>query len=233
MRGSVSVNGARFRAFANAVLLRTAGGPDRPRLLPAAEVFPAARELEDRFPELKAEIDALMEKRAIPRYGAFDPVRAAQVSEDWKLYYVQMFGVENELAARECPMLSHFARSHPEVVNVFVSILDPGVGLPSHRDPYAGILRCHLGVSVPAVDPPRIRLDRDWYEWKEGEGVVLDVDFEHEVVNDSPEPRVIVIVDFRRPTGPVTDLFNRACLRRKRKWAPNFVDASRYDVMHG
>jgi hypothetical protein len=42
-----------------------------------------------------------------------------------------------------------------------------------------------------------------------------------------------VIVDFRRPTGPVTDLFNRVCLRQKRKWAPNFVDASRYDVMHG
>lgn len=233
MRGSVSVNGARFRAFANTVLLRSAGGPGRPRLLPAAEVFPASRDLEARFPEVKAEVDALLAKRAIPRYGRFDAVRASQVSEDWKLYYVQMFGVENALAERECPLLLEFARSHPEVVNVMVSVLDPGVGLPSHRDPYAGILRYHLGVDIPASDPPRIRLDRDWYQWREGEGVVLDVDFEHEVVNHSSEPRAIVIVDFRRPTGPVTDLFNRACLRQKRKWAPNFVDASRYDVMHG
>lgn len=232
MRGSVSVNSPRWRAFTNRVLLRRAGGPDRRRFLPAAEVFPASRELTARFAEVKQEVDELMATRSIPRYGVFDAVRAAEVSEDWKLYYVQMFGLVNELARTECPVLLDFATRHREVVNVMVSVLDPGVGLPLHRDPYAGILRYHLGVSIPADRPPRIRLDQDWHTWREGEGVVLDVDFEHEVVNESTEPRVIVIIDFRRPTDPVTDVFNRLCLRQKRKWAPNFVDAARYDVMH-
>ncbi|BDH68586.1 MULTISPECIES: aspartyl/asparaginyl beta-hydroxylase domain-containing protein [Streptomyces] len=231
MKGSPSVNQPRIRAVTNWIFLRAAG-PDRPRVILPEKVFPAARELEERFPALRAEIDALLEKRTIPAYGAFDPVRAAQVSEEWKLYYAYMYGQSNELARDEVPTLLSFAQSRPEVVNAFVSILDPGVELPPHKDPYAGVLRYHLGVRVPRVNPPHIRLDQDRHTWKEGEGRVLDVSVEHEVVNTSEEPRVVVIVDFRRPMGFFASALNRYMLRLKRKWAPQFVEASRYDVMH-
>lgn len=231
MKGSPSVNQPRIRAVTNWIFLRAAGF-DRPRVILPEKVFPAARELEERFPALRAEIDALLEKRTIPAYGAFDPVRAAQVSEEWKLYYAYMYGQSNELARDEVPTLLSFAQSRPEVVNAFVSILDPGVELPPHKDPYAGVLRYHLGVRVPRVNPPHIRLDQDRHTWKEGEGRVLDVSVEHEVVNTSEEPRVVVIVDFRRPMGFFASALNRYMLRLKRKWAPQFVEASRYDVMH-
>ncbi|GAB7074154.1 aspartyl/asparaginyl beta-hydroxylase domain-containing protein [Streptomyces albidoflavus] len=231
MKGSPSVNQPRIRAVTNWIFLRAAG-PDRPRVILPEKVFPAARELEERFPALRAEIDALLEKRTIPAYGAFDPVRAAQVSEEWKLYYAYMYGQSNELARDEVPTLLSFAQSRPEVVNAFVSILDPGVELPPHKDPYAGVLRYHLGVRVPRVNPPHIRLDQDRHTWKEGEGRVLDVSVEHEVVNTSEEPRVVVIIDFRRPMGFFASALNRYMLRLKRKWAPQFVEASRYDVMH-
>jgi aspartyl/asparaginyl beta-hydroxylase (cupin superfamily) len=231
VKGSPSVNQPRIRAVTNWIFLRAAG-PDRPRVILPEKVFPAARELEERFPALRAEIDALLEKRTIPAYGAFDPVRAAQVSEEWKLYYAYMYGQSNELARDEVPTLLSFAQSRPEVVNAFVSILDPGVELPPHKDPYAGVLRYHLGVRVPRVNPPHIRLDQDRHTWKEGEGRVLDVSVEHEVVNTSEEPRVVVIIDFRRPMGFFASALNRYMLRLKRKWAPQFVEASRYDVMH-
>lgn len=231
MKGSPSVNQPRIRAVTNWIFLRAAG-PDRPRVILPEKVFPAARELEERFPALRAEIDALLEKRTIPAYGAFDPVRAAQVSEEWKLYYAYMYGQSNELARAEVPTLLSFAQSRPEVVNAFVSILDPGVELPPHKDPYAGVLRYHLGVRVPRENPPHIRLDQDRHTWKEGEGRVLDVSVEHEVVNTSEEPRVVVIIDFRRPMGFFASALNRYMLRLKRKWAPQFVEASRYDVMH-
>jgi aspartyl/asparaginyl beta-hydroxylase (cupin superfamily) len=232
MKGSPSVNHPRMRAITNWIFLRGAGGEDRPRILSPREFFPAARKLEERFPAIRAEVDELLSHREIPRYGNFDPVRAAQVSEEWRLYYAYMYGQSNELAREECPTLLDFAESTPNVVNAFISILEPGVTLPAHRDPYAGVLRYHLGVRIPAENPPRIRLDRDYYTWNEGEGVVLDVSFEHEVINESDQPRVIVIVDFHRPMGPFASLLNRYCLRLKRKWAPQFVDAARYDVMH-
>ncbi|MCS0639788.1 aspartyl/asparaginyl beta-hydroxylase domain-containing protein [Streptomyces sp. LP05-1] len=231
-KGSPSTNNARIRELANKVFLRTAGGPNRPRVIASPTVFPAVRRLEAAFPTLQAEVDTLLRNRDIPKYGTFDPVRAAQVSEDWKLYYAYMFGRPNELARAELPSLLSFAESTPNVVNAFVSILDPGVPLPPHKDPYAGILRYHLGLRIPKDNPPTIRLDRDYYTWKEGEGVVLDVSLEHEVINESEEPRVIVIIDFRRPMGMFAGLLNRYFLWQKKKWAPQFVDASKYDVMH-
>jgi len=232
MKGSPSVNHARWRAVTNWIFLRAAGGPDRPRILLPDQAFPAARKLEARYPEIRAEVEELLARREIPTYPRFDPVRAAQVSEDWRLYYAYMYGQPNSLARKECPALLDFAESTPAVVNAFVSILDPGVTLPAHKDPYAGVLRYHLGVQIPSENPPRIRLDRDWYTWREGEGVVLDVSFEHEVINESDELRVIVIIDFRRPMGPVADLLNRYCLWLKQKYAAQFVDAAKYDVMH-
>ncbi|MFB7123047.1 aspartyl/asparaginyl beta-hydroxylase domain-containing protein [Kitasatospora sp. NPDC056273] len=232
MKGSPSVNHPRFRAVTNWIFLRGAGGEGRPRIIPPRTVFPEVRALEAVYPAVRAEVDALLSRTSIPTYGNFDPVRAAQVSEDWRLYYAYMYGRPNELARKDCPALLDFAMSTPNVVNAFISILDPGVGLPAHRDPYAGVLRYHLGLRIPKDNPPRIRLDRDYYTWREGEGTVLDVSFEHEVENHSDEPRVIVIVDFRRPMGPFADLLNRYCLRLKQKWAPQFVEASKYDVMH-
>ncbi|MGC4804948.1 aspartyl/asparaginyl beta-hydroxylase domain-containing protein [Micromonospora sp. DT233] len=231
MKGSPSVNNATFRKFANWFFVRAAG-PDRPRIHEPHGIFPESRRLEAQFDALKAEVEALMERRSIPKYGNFDPVRAAQVSEDWRLYYAYMFGKSNELARRDLPTLLAFAESTPNVVNAMISVLEPGVALPAHQDPYFGFLRYHLGIRIPRVDPPHITLDGQQYTWKEGEGVVLDVSFEHEVLNDTAEPRVIVIVDFRRPMGFFAGLLNRYCLMLKRKWAPQFVDAAKYDVMH-
>lgn len=232
MKGSVSVNHPRIRAATNWMFLRAAGGAKRPRILSQNQYFPEVRALEDKFSELKAEVEKLLASREIPRYGTFDPVRAAQVSQDWKLYYAYMFGQSNELARTECPTLLTFAESTPTVVNAFISILEPGVPLPPHRDPYAGVLRYHLAIRVPTDKPPRIRLEDVYYTWREGEGVVLDVNHEHEVINESAQDRVIVIIDFHRPLGFFARRLNRYMLRQKRKWAPQFVEASRYDVMH-
>ncbi|MGW0535253.1 aspartyl/asparaginyl beta-hydroxylase domain-containing protein [Streptomyces sp. NPDC003032] len=232
MKGSPYLNNPRLRDLSNWVFLRKSGGRNRRRVIPAHAVFPEVWELERKFPELKAEVDALLAAREIPTYGTFDPTRAAQVSEEWRLYYAYMFGNTNELAKKDLPTLLSFAQSTPNVVNAFVSILEPGVTLPAHQDPYAGILRYHLGVQVPTDNPPRIRLADEYYQWKEGEGVVLDVSLEHEVINESEQPRVVVIIDFRRPMGPLAGLLNRYCLWQKRKFAPQFVEASKYDVMH-
>ena len=52
MKGSPSVNQPRIRAVTNWIFLRAAG-PDRPRVILPEKVFPAARELEERFPALR------------------------------------------------------------------------------------------------------------------------------------------------------------------------------------
>ena len=81
------------------------------------------------------------------------------------------------------------------------SILEPGKHLPPHRGPYNGVLRLHLGLIVPEPrDALGIRVDRQLYRWREGEAVVFDDAYEHEAWNRTPHTRVVLFVDFIKPT---------------------------------
>ncbi len=95
----------------------------------------------------------------------------------------------------------------------FFSILEGGKSIPPHEGPYRGYLRYHLGLIVPDKNPPSIRLNDQIYTWKEGESVVFDDSWEHEVYNQCDEDRVILIVDFRRPMPQPFAAVNRLVQR--------------------
>lgn len=52
---------------------------------------------------------------------------------------------------------------------------------------------------MPRERPPHIRVAGQAYTSKEGEGVLFDDSWPHEVVNDASEPRVVLIVYVPRP----------------------------------
>ena len=68
--------------------LAVSGGRNRFRIMSPYPLFPEARRLEDRFDQIKAEVDKLVARRNLPQYGDIDPIRAAAVSEGWRLYCV-------------------------------------------------------------------------------------------------------------------------------------------------
>jgi len=59
-----------------------------------------------------------------------------------------------------------------------------------------------LGVGAPATQPSLgtlIRIGNDFYSWREGEALIFDDTFNHEVWNDTNGYRVVLFVDFARP----------------------------------
>ena len=62
---------------------------------------------------------------------------------------------------------------------------------------------------MPEKDPPSIRLKDQVYTWKEGESVLFDDSWEHEVYNQSDSDRVVLIVNIRRPMPQPFDGVNR------------------------
>jgi aspartate beta-hydroxylase/beta-hydroxylase len=70
-------------------------------------------------------------------------------------------------------------------------------------------LRYHLGLVVPDRNPPSIRLKNQVYTWKEGESVLFDDSWNHEVYNHCDQDRVVLIVDIRRPMPQPFDAVNR------------------------
>lgn len=230
MKGSLSINQPGVRKAVNRYFLKASGGRNRFRIMSPYELFPESRKLDYQFEQIKAEVTKLIETRHIRPYGDIDPLRAAEVSTDWRLYYAYMLGETNPAAWRDCPTFVDFAERTPRVVNAIIAILQPGVTLKAHEGPYAGILRYHLPLTVPENNPPRLRVDQEMHTWKEGEGILIDDTFEHEVYNESDGPRVMLIIDIRRPMGILSDAVNRLSLRAKRKWSAQFIKDSGGDI---
>jgi aspartate beta-hydroxylase/beta-hydroxylase len=185
MRGSLSVNNPAVRKAINSFFLTVSGGRNRFRIMSPYVLFPGARRLEDQFDQVKAEVDKLISRRNLPQYGDIDPIRAAEVSKGWRLYYAYMLGVANPEAEKDVPTLLSFAQNTSQVVSVMIAILNPGVTLKAHEGPYAGILRYHLALTVPENNPPWLRVDQECYTWKERESILIDDTFEHQVYNES------------------------------------------------
>jgi beta-hydroxylase len=79
------------------------------------------------------------------------------------------------------------------------ALLPGGSHLNPHRDPFAGSLRYHLGLSTPNSDDCRIYVDGQVYAWRDGEDVMFDETYVHWVKNETEQTRVILFCDIERP----------------------------------
>lgn len=109
-------------------------------------------------------------------------------SGEWSVYSLVNQGVWNEESVRKCPFTVQLLKEMPAFMkdhvfgNALFSVLKPGSSIEPHTGPCNYRLRCHL----PLVTPPgyRLRVGRGVATWKEGEVMVFDDSFVHEVWHD-------------------------------------------------
>lgn len=77
------------------------------------------------------------------------------------------------------------------------SLLTPGVHIWPHCGPTNCRLRAHLGLKVPVG--VNLRVGDEIRTWHEGEFIVFDDSFEHEVWHNGSEHRLVLIVDLWHP----------------------------------
>lgn len=98
------------------------------------------------------------------------------------------------------PGAKALATSRAGCGNAIFSRLDAGTRLRAHCGPTNARLTCHLGVEVPAGC--EIRVGRETRRWRQGECLVFDDSWEHEVRNLGDRPRVVLLVNFWHPDLP-------------------------------
>jgi aspartyl/asparaginyl beta-hydroxylase (cupin superfamily) len=201
-----------FKSAINAYLHRHAGGDRRPVFHAIECVCAQLNDVTARFEQIKAEFDAVAQADYLP-YHEVDPGEA-EISDagipnlKWNVFMLQVAGHRIEENLARCPVTNDVLSGIPNLVQAFFSILDPRKSVPLHEGPYLGYLRYHLGLRVPKYNPPRLIVAGEEYVWREGEAVVFDDSWPHEVVNESDEPRVVLIVDILRPLPPVPYAIN-------------------------
>jgi aspartyl/asparaginyl beta-hydroxylase (cupin superfamily) len=191
------------------------GGPRRPVFHDIAATRPELLELDRNFRVIREELLGILpSKTSIPRYHELDQMQTyisttVDKDKDWKIYPLNIVGMKPRSFCDRCPRTMALIEKIPSVFQAFFSILEGGKSIPPHDGPYRGYLRYHLALIVPEVDPPSIRLKDQHYTWKEGESILFDDSWNHEVINHSPGDRVVLIVDIRRPMPIPLDAVNR------------------------
>jgi len=187
---------------------------DQPFFSPG--LFPWTRRIEAFYPAIWGEVQHLL-RRQTPIPG-FEEISSdqAKLSRDrrWKTYFLLGYGVRFEDNIAACPGTWAALRNIPGLTTAFFSILEPGKRLPPHRGPYKGVLRYHLGISIPErADACGIDVAGEQRHWEEGKSLIFDDTFRHSAWNDSDEPRIILFVDFARPLYFPTNILNRLVLK--------------------
>ena len=194
--------GKKLRHTIGIVIARSSRVGDTP--VHAASLFPWIAQLEARWPEIRAEVDALLDREdGIPPLAAISPDhRRIAPPGKWKSFFLWGYGYRNEENIARCPRTAAAVAGIPGLNSAFFSILAPGAHIPRHRGVTKAILTAHLGLIVPKRRQDcRMQVEDQLLRWDEGRTLVFDDTYYHEVWNDTDEQRVILLVQFRRPTG--------------------------------
>ena len=182
-----------------------------PPVLEMADGFPSAQRFIGQWQGLRDEALKLAANVAdVPRFHELLPTQAAisaNDARDWRMFVLKAYGVPVARNMVRCPLLASLVQSSPEVLTATLSLLAPGKHIPEHRGPFRGVARFYLGLSVPQADDgrPAVSLIVDGVEHRIGDGEALlwDDTYPHEVFNRSDQWRIALLMDIRRRDLPL------------------------------
>jgi aspartyl/asparaginyl beta-hydroxylase (cupin superfamily) len=165
--------------------------------------FPWARDIEKEWHLIRAELEKVLVRREdLPGFHEIAAdVSTISTDRGWKSYLLCAYGHVSGRNTQQCAETWRIVQKIPGLKAAMFSIFEPGKHLPAHRGPYNGVLRLHLGLIVPPQpDKIAIRVDARICHWEEGKVLIFDDAYEHEAWNHSDAVRVVLFVDFVRPT---------------------------------
>lgn len=175
------------------------------------------------YAEIRNEAIDLFERRRFKR----NPISGDLAEGSWTEVRLISEGLYDETNCAACPNTMRVVERIPGAVAaglVYFAALEPGAHLRAHFGPHNARLRCHLGLVVPPGCA--LRVDNETRTWAEGEVLVFDDSFEHEVWNRGSGTRIVLIVDVWHPDLSPAQIVAIRC-------AASPLCVSAYEVAHG
>jgi aspartyl/asparaginyl beta-hydroxylase (cupin superfamily) len=164
--------------------------------------FPWVAALEKAWPDIRDEATAVLaDLNGVPPLADISPDhRDIAPAGKWRSFFLYGYGYREEINCRRCPRTTAALANIPGLNSAFFSVLVPRTHIPAHTGVSKAILTCHLGIRVPArAEACRMRVGDRTVSWRAGEALIFDDTVEHEVLNETDEVRVVLLIQFRRP----------------------------------
>jgi aspartate beta-hydroxylase len=181
-----------------------------PPVLDPSHYFPDASSFEDSWQNIRDEALAVAARpQTIPKFhelmAAQKPI-SANDGHDWRVFVLRAYGHDVKRNLDRCPATAELIRQCPSVLSASLSYLAPGKYIPPHRGPFRGILRFHVGLSMPVGNDGRpgaiMWVDGDEHRLADGDTMLWDDTYTHEVLNTTDRVRTALLLDVWRPQMP-------------------------------
>lgn len=191
--------GKKIRRRVDAWIERSSIVPNDP-VLDVAQ-FPFLNVLRDNWQAIRDEaLTVTRNTDAVPALRRISPDHARIAGNDnWRSFFLVAYGMRSDKNIAQCPATMAALAQIPRLNSGFFSILKPGTHIPRHRGVTKGLLTCHLGLVVPPDGSVRMQVGDRVVGWSEGETLVFDDTYPHEVWNDTSGTRIVLLVQFERP----------------------------------
>jgi beta-hydroxylase len=166
-----------------------------------SSLFPWTDDLKREWRAIRAEAEEVMSSPGdVPPLRVMSPDHGRIAQHDmWKAFFLYGYGYRIDANCARCPATAALVERIPDLNSAFFSILLPGTRIEPHFGPTKGLVTCHLGLIVPANRCCRMRIHDREVGWEEGEWLVFDDTYQHEVSHDGGTPRVVLLIQVRRP----------------------------------
>jgi len=181
-----------------------------PAILDTGRYFPSAHRFAAAWEALRDEAMAVAANMPrVPRFHEIMPEQAeisANDGRDWRMYIMKAYGHVSQQNLARCPAMAALLADCPEVLSATYSFLAPGKHIPEHRGPFRGVLRFHLGLSMPRDAAGNLGailwIDRQPVLLDNGDCLLWDDTYPHELLNRTDELRAVLLLDVWRPEMP-------------------------------
>jgi aspartate beta-hydroxylase len=181
-----------------------------PPVLDEAIYFPQVSRFALAWKSIRDEALAVSHNLAeVPRFHELMAAQApisANDGNDWRVFVLRAYGSDLQKNLSRCPVTAALVSSCPNVLSASFSFLAPGKHIPPHRGPFRGVVRCHLGLSMPRSADGELGailwIDGVGHRLGDGDYLVWDDTYTHEVRNRTNEVRVALLLDIWRAGMP-------------------------------
>jgi aspartate beta-hydroxylase len=182
-----------------------------PPVLDVASNFPSAEKFSCAWQSIRDEARSVAQQ--MHRVSRFHDIMREQTAisandnRDWRMFILKAYGAEFPHNTAVCPGLAALVTACPDVLSASISFLAPGKHIPVHLGPFRGVLRFYLVLRMPLAADGRpaavLRIAGTEYRLADGEYLLWDDTFPHEVTNDSDEVRTVLLLDVCRRGMPL------------------------------
>ena len=160
-----------------------------------------AKIIEEHWTEVKDEVSNLIKEEDDKFIAGSKLYENIDTKQGWSAILFLFWGtkVSGQLY-KKCPKLARYVNNIPGVVSLSISRLAPNATLAEHSGDTNAIIRCHLGVEIPASLPAcGFKVNGEEVSWSEGKFMMFNDAYRHSAWNNTDKRRIILIMDVVRP----------------------------------